>query len=323
MLPTKQTMLALCVPGLMSLAACVAPGRTTGYSYVGSPDDASTQPQTSTTNSAAPKDGSEATFTTTTGAGMKIQAMVDSDFCLSTASSAAGTSVVASSCTGAGTWKFNGGFVILDGNLCLDSAPVLDPNVATQPMVAACDASSLTQQWNFVGNTLRISGTERCLTWPTGSTGTAVGMTLADCADAAPNVNNQWTLGQQAGVAIVSLSNPNNCLRAVNEQTNSGAGVVLGDCNAGAPQLWQFSDNTIMLNGLCLDLVNTAPTNGNPMQLATCNGGANQQWMLRYGHLRLAALLECAEETVTTLGDGKVTVLDTCSSSAAQQFVIQ
>ncbi|MFD4791778.1 PQQ-dependent sugar dehydrogenase, partial [Streptomyces sp. NPDC058459] len=73
------------------------------------------------------------------------------------------------------------------------------------------------------------------------------------------------------------------CLDVIGQNTTSGAGVNIYDCNGQANQAWTLTpagELRVYDNPVCLDVVGQNTTPGAKLQIYPCNGGANQKWQV-------------------------------------------
>ena len=249
---------------------------------------------------------------------LRVEAVGTPGSCLFASTTVAGTLMQAQPCSQASGmhWQLHHGQLVNDNGVCMDATNPDNANTATSPVLKPCDAYSDTQQWTYMRNTLFLTNTTRCLTWPDATTGGSAILTLTDCDNTNQPLSQQWALGSD-GFSILDPLNPNNCLR-VQGDAKSGSQVLMGSCQDTAV-LWHLSDDVLSLNNLCLDVAAVTPTVGTPVQLATCTGSANQQWFVRLGHVRLDALLLCLSQTTTPYYDGHAVVLANCDTTSSSQ----
>lgn len=127
-----------------------------------------------------------------------------------------------------------------------------------------------------------------------------------DCV--AGSIYQNWHLTQHREI----LSDNGQCLEPAGEP-ESGALVVLNDCDGSAYQKWVVDEHTSSIHhgyefSLCLEMPKlTIQFNGSPLFLMSCHGEGNQQWVaqaLRFKRLTSALNEELSISIVPSAAEG-------------------
>jgi alpha-galactosidase len=113
------------------------------------------------------------------------------------------------------------------------------------------------------------------------------------------------------------------CLDVDGASTANGAGVLLGDCQTAARQLWtSWSGGEIRVYGdKCLDAERSGTANGTRVLIWTCNGQANQRWTAASdGSVRNQNANLCLDAEGAATGNGTRLLLWTCNGQANQRW---
>lgn len=308
-----RTMLA--ATALFTAAGCL------GSSVLQDADtSAVTATYTDSQNAQTPNITVQTTANVTTREAMRFTVASNTNNCVFVPNNAPGAALQARPCnSGTGMhWAFQGGQLVNDNGLCLGGTNPADANFSTAPVAQVCDPYADDQQWTLQRDTLRLTNTTRCLTWPDGVSGDYANLTLTTCDDTNAPVQQRWPVST-VGFDLRDPLNPNNCLQVVGTP-QAGAQVFMGPCASNLDP-WQLQNDALSLGGLCLDTANATPVAGTGIVLAACQGTATQAWFVRLGHVRLEAFFLCLSETSTAFGSGRVVVLQSCDVNVTSQEI--
>lgn len=189
-----------------------------------------------------------------------------------------GTPLVSAGCNVAppGGFHFVNVFWRAMGKMCISA----DSSAAGSGLsLAICDASSARQRWDFFetdGESVRLNGTNLCVTVPSMNITFGTRPVLAPCGLLNPQQTTSWSGGI---VSFRDSSVPGLCLNVSGGTTAVGNPLILWDCDPGAfnERFTIFGQITTL--GQCVNMFGGVPFDGVTIGMYPCSGGQpNEMW---------------------------------------------
>jgi hypothetical protein len=112
------------------------------------------------------------------------------------------------------------------------------------------------------------------------------------------------------------------CLDDTNDATVNGNKIDIAGCNGSAEQQWQYTNNTLTINGSCLDVVGSGSTaEGTLVDLWSCNGGANQVWNVVNNTLVNPQSGQCLDDPGSSTSGAQLEIWD-CNGGSNQSWTL-
>lgn len=264
---------------------------------------------------------------------IKLEADTDKCLDLDHNNASNGTNIQIWGCneTGAQSWVFDGGYIVLKRNpqYCL-SMTSYDPKDGDNIHLWECKGKD-NQEWFYDGITHSIrhkADPDYCLTLD-GSN-----IELNTCTEG--NSNQQWRVANTDMIDITSEERINSInVEAVQTvvvypqdgKTNNASPVTTQNMDASMDQGLRFNpDGSISITkrpDRCLDQLSGSTANGTKIQVFPCTGYSNQKWFYDSSNQQFRAYNDPDKCMKGGLSGGASIILWTCSNTIEQHFIVK